>query len=106
LPLTPRLALWTNNQARNIPPQKPGEILPANKSSGGKATTKFVREMNTLVIQSAENLVLSSTQKPYILLCVTKYQNWWVSGAETLKIPDEDGYYEVVQTRACPKMAG
>jgi len=29
LPLTPRLALWTNNQARNIPPQRAEDIPPA-----------------------------------------------------------------------------
>jgi hypothetical protein len=106
LPLTPRLALWTNGQAKNIPPQKAGEILPANGSSGRQATAKFVREMNTLVIQSAENIVLSSAQRPYILPCVTKYRNWWVSAAQTINIPDADGYYEVVQTRARPKNAG
>jgi hypothetical protein len=68
LPLMPRLALWTNNQAEKIPPLKAGEIPPANRSFGRMATAKFVREMNTLVIQSAENLVLSSALRPHICL--------------------------------------
>jgi hypothetical protein len=105
LPLTPRLALWANIDTSNIPPITDPTIPPARKSEGHKAIPKFVREMNILVIKSAENLVLSSVPKAYIRACVEKYRDWWVSKADIIRIPDEDGYYEVVQTRALPKGA-
>jgi hypothetical protein len=104
LPLTPRLALWTNIELDRIPKIDPGEH-PIRKSCGRKATTKFVRDMNVLVIQSAERLVLSSAQKSYIPACLTKYRDWQVRTVGSIRIPAEDGYYEVVQTRACPKEA-
>ena len=103
LPLTPRLALWANIDTSNIPPTTDPTIPPARKSAGRKATTKFVRDMNVLVIKSAENLVISSVPKAYIPACVEKYRDWWVCKANSIKIPDVDGYYEVVQTRALPK---
>ena len=74
-------------------------IPPAKASTGAQATTKFVRDMNKLVIQSAENIVLASEQKPYIPLCVEKYRNWRVRTAKAIHIPAVDGYYELIQTR-------
>jgi hypothetical protein len=103
LPLTPRLALWANIDTSNIPPTTDPTMPPARKSAGRKATTKFVRDMNILVIKSAENLVISSVPKAYIPASVEKYRDWWVCKSDTIKIPDVDGYYEVVQTRALPK---
>jgi hypothetical protein len=99
LPLTPRLALWANIEMGEVPPID-GNTLPARKSAGRKATVKFVRDMNVLVIQSAENLILSSQHKAYIPDCVKKYRDWRVFKADPIRIPDADGYYEVVQTRA------
>jgi len=72
---------------------------------GGRiATPKFVRDINILVVKSAENLVLSSEQKAYIPACVQKYRDWWVCRTDTnIEIPTDDGHYEVTQTRSCRK---
>jgi hypothetical protein len=106
LPLTPRLALWANIEQDKIPELKKwsGELPPppARKSTEGRATPKFVRDMNVLIIQSAENFVLASKPKAYIAACVQKYRSWRVAVSDVIKIPVEDGYYEVTQTRAQP----
>lgn len=105
LPLTPRLALWTNIERDKIPEMKKGSAElppPARKSTGHRATPKFVRDMNVLIIQSAENIVLASKPKSYISTCVQKYKNWRVRVSDMIKIPADDGYYEITQTRAGP----
>jgi hypothetical protein len=105
-PLTPKLALWANVDLSGIPDMKrKPDIEPIRKSVGKTATAKFVKDMNVLIVQSAENVVLSPTKEAYIEVCVRKYRNWCVARAETIRIPDLDGYYEVIQTRACPKSA-
>jgi hypothetical protein len=99
LPLTPRLALWTLIDQENIP-EVGQNIAPANVSAGRTATSKFVRDMNRLVIQSAENIVLASEPKSYIPLCLKKYKNWKVC-VNVSRIPTPDGgYFELIQTRA------
>ena len=85
LPLAPRLALWTLIDPENLPEIRAG-IPPDQPSAGRRATPKFVRDMNRLVIQSAEDIVLASERKPYIPLCVQKYKNWKVR-AEVRRIP-------------------
>jgi len=104
LPLAPRLALWTNVVFDNLPKMAPG-TPPVKTSLRCEATTKFVRDMNRLVIQSAENIVLASEPKPYIPVCVGKYKDWRVRTTEVMRIPAADGHYEVTQTRATPKSA-
>jgi Protein of unknown function (DUF4238) len=102
LPLAPRLALWTPIEPDNLP--KIGSVaLPARRSIGREATAKFVRDMNRLVLQSAENIVLSSEPRPYISACVEKYKNWRVRSSEVMRIPTAHGHYEVIQTRASPQ---
>jgi Protein of unknown function (DUF4238) len=101
LPLTPRLALWTIIDPDNLPEIK-ADIPPTKPSIGRQATTQFVRDMNRLVIQSAEDIVLASEPKPYIPLCVQKYKNWKVR-PEVRRIPVVDGYYELIQTRAAER---
>ena len=59
LPLAPRLALWTLIDPKNLP-EIGADIPPAKPSARRRATAKFVRDMNRLVIQSAENIVLAS----------------------------------------------
>jgi hypothetical protein len=101
LPLTPRLSLWTP-----IEPDKPkigSDASPARRSFGREATVKFVRDMRRLILQSAENIVLSSEARPYISACVEKYKNWRVRRGEVIRIPTADGHYEVIQTRASPQ---
>ena len=102
VPLTPRLALRTLIYPENLPKIRAG-IPPAQPSAGRRATTKFVRDMNRLVIQSAENIVLASELKPYIPRCVQKYKSWEVR-AEVRRIPVADGYYELIQTRAAERI--
>ncbi len=101
LPLAPRLALWTPIEPDNLPKIGSG-ALPARRSIGREATPKFVRDMNRLVLQCAENIVLSSEPRPYISACVEKYKNWRVHSGEVMRIPTADGHYEVIQTRASP----
>lgn len=99
LPLTPRLALWTLTDQENIP-QVSRDISPAKTSAGRKATSKFVRDMNRLAIQSAENIVLASEPKSYVPLCLKKYKDWKVR-LNVSRIPTADGgYFELIQTRA------
>jgi hypothetical protein len=105
LPLSPRLALWTNIERDQIPEMKKWSTElppPVRKSTGQHATPSFVRDMNVLIIQSAENVVLASKPKAYISTCMQKYKNWRIRVADVIKIPVEDGYYEVTQTRAGP----
>jgi hypothetical protein len=102
LPLTPRLALRTLIDPENLPEIRTN-IPPAKPSAGRRATTKFVRDMNRLVIQSAEDIVLASERKPYIPLCVQKYKNWKVR-AEVRRIQVADGHYELIQTRAAERI--
>jgi hypothetical protein len=105
LPLTPRLALWTNIERDQIPEMKKWSTElppPVRKSTGRHATPRFVRDMNVLIIQSAENVVLASKPKAYISTCMQKSKNWRIRVADVIKIPVEDGYYEVTQTRAGP----
>ena len=94
LPLTPRLALWTLIDPKNLPEIRAG-IPPAKRSAGRRATAKFVRDMNRLVIQSAENIALASEPRPYIPRCVQKYKSWKVR-AEVTRIPVADGHYELI----------
>lgn len=101
LPLTPRLAVWTSVDMDNLPKMELG-VPPARASHGRKATPKFVRDMNVTIIQSAENIVLSSEPRPYIRGCVAKYRGWRVQRTEVMRVPAADGYYEVMQTRASP----
>jgi len=98
LPLTPRLALWTLIEPENLP-EISTDIPPAKASVGRRATTKFVRAMNRLVIQSAENIVLASEPNSYIPLCVEKYKSWKVR-SNIMRIPAADGYFELTQARA------
>jgi hypothetical protein len=99
LPLTPRLALWTLIDQENIP-QVSRDISPAKTSAGRKATSKFVRDMNRLAIQSAENIVLASEPKYCVPLCLKKYKDWKVR-VNVSRIPTADGgYFELIQTRA------
>jgi hypothetical protein len=102
LPLTPRLALWTSGDLANVPDMVP-DLAPVRQSTGCRASAKFVREMNILMIKSAEMLVLSSVHKAFIATCVEKYRTWWVCRDVASKIAARDGYYEVVQTRALPR---
>lgn len=102
LPLAPRLALWTLIHPKNLPETRT-DIPPAKPSAGRRATTKFVRDMNRLVIQSAEDIVLASEPKPYIPRCVQKYKSWKVR-AEVRRIPVADGHYELIQTRAAEQI--
>ena len=103
LPLSPTLALWTNIEMNNIPRKIDPTLEPARKSIGRKATVKFVKQMNITIIKCAENFVLSSEKKAYIPVCIKKYCNWAVSREQQIRIPCQDGYYEVIQTRARPK---
>ncbi|HXP74214.1 MAG TPA: DUF4238 domain-containing protein, partial [Stellaceae bacterium] len=105
LPLTPRLALWISVELDNLPKMAP-DTPPMKMSLGRKATTRFVRDMNRLVIQSAENVVLASKPKPYISACVRKYKGWRVRVTEVVRIPTADGHYEVTQIRASPQSSG
>jgi hypothetical protein len=102
LPVTPRLALWTILDQKNFQKIRTN-TPPAKPSTGRRATTNFVRDVNRLVIQSAENMVFASEPKPYIPLCVEKYKNWKVH-AEVGRIPAADGYYEFVQARAAERI--
>jgi Protein of unknown function (DUF4238) len=88
LPLAPRLALRTLIDPKNLPEIRTN-TPPAKPSAGRRATTKFVRDMNRLVIQSAEDIVLASERKPYIPLCVQKYKNWKFR-AEVRRVPVAD----------------
>jgi uncharacterized protein DUF4238 len=103
LPLTPRLALWANIETTNIPKKIDPNTPPQKKSLGREATEKFVKDMNILIIKSAERIVLAAADKSFISPCVIKYKNWQVSRATTIRIPADDGYYEVVQTRPLPQ---
>jgi hypothetical protein len=98
LPLTPRLALWTLIQPGSLPAIS-ASVPPAKPSAGRQATPKFVRDMNRLVIQSAENFILASEPKPYIAACVSKYKSWKVR-PNVMRVPAKDGYFELIQTRA------
>ncbi len=103
LPVTPRQAFWTNLQAPNIPKLHVahGNMHPAGRT----ATPRFVRDLNILVVQSAENLMLSSVRKAYIPICVQKNRSWLVCSTGTnIKLPaEEDHHCTLTQTRACPK---
>jgi hypothetical protein len=103
LPITPRLALWANIEMTGIPKTIDPNILPLRKSFGREATSKFVKDMNILIIKNAERFVLSAVDRPFLPFCVKKYKNWWVSRAATIRVPADDGYYEVIQTRAMPR---
>jgi hypothetical protein len=103
LPATPRLALWANIEMKGIPETIDPNIPPLRKSFGREATPKFIKDMNVLIIKSAERFVLSAVDRPFLPFCVKKYKNWWVSRAATSRIPADDGYYEVIQTRAMPR---
>jgi Protein of unknown function (DUF4238) len=106
LPLAPQLALWANIDPDGIPEMKKGLTTlsaPARRSRGYRATPEFVRDMNVLVIQSAENIVLASEKKAYVRAHVQKYRNWWVRVFDPIRIPTADGYYEIKQMRAGPK---
>jgi hypothetical protein len=100
LPLTPRLALWTQPDKL---PERGSDAPPARRSLGREATAKFVRDMNRLIVQSAENIVLSSKARPYLSAWVEKYKNWRVRSSEVIRIPTADGHYELIQTRASPQ---
>jgi hypothetical protein len=93
------LALWTLVDPENLPEIR-SNIPPAKPSAGRRATTKFVRDMNRLVIQSAEDIVLPSEPSPHIPLCVQRYKGWKVRRSKVVRIPVADGHYEIIQTRA------
>jgi len=99
LPLTPRLALWASMGTTNIPKKIDPNAPPQNKSVAHEANEKFVKGMNVLIIKSAERIVLAAQDKSFIGPCVKKYKDWQVARVANIRIPADDGYYEVVQTR-------
>jgi hypothetical protein len=105
LPITPRLALWTNIDTTGIPKTVDPNVPPQRKSIGREATLKYVKDMNVLTIKSAERFVLAAADKAYIPVCVRKYKHWRVSREVVRRIPAGDGHYEVLQTRAWPQEA-
>jgi hypothetical protein len=59
--------------------------------------------MNRLLIQSAENVMLSSELHVHIPSNIEKYRSWCMRTVEPICIPADGGYYEVAQTRAALK---
>jgi hypothetical protein len=100
LPLTPRLAVWTNVELDNLPKMDPG-VLPARASHRRQATAKFVRDMNITIIQSAEISSCPRSQALHPRLG-GQVQRLARPANRSYEAPAADGHYQVIQTRACP----
>jgi len=101
VPITPKLAVIIETDI-NIPMENipdPAVELPDTLIKFGAIKKKKLHSLNTLVVQSAEEIIISPRRKKSISKLVRKYRNWRVDNT-TERITTKKGYTDYSQSKA------